>query len=339
VDRTVLTAETPRDDSRTVIEGPVETARPGLLARSLAYVQAHPVQVSLFGGYLTALVLVIRRGGVFYDRERLGLWLGAAMLILVAGRGSASVVRVLRDWSLFVFLFVGYDLTRGAADNLWNGHYHITEPITVEKLLFWGEVPTVWLQDRLFDATHVPWWEAIVGVTYMTHFFVVYVITAVLYVRSRDRWARWTISLVTTTVLGLIGFALYPMAPPWMAAQRHDELPPVERIGTRGLTVLELDFAQRLWQHGSKMVNTVAAMPSLHAGYSMLVTAFFLPRVRSTWVRALLIAYPLVMMFTLAYGGEHYVIDVLAGWAIALVGIWFGGWARDRWLERHAAVP
>ena len=33
----------------------------------------------------------------------------------------------------------------------------------------------------------------------------------------------------------------------------------------------------------------------------------------------MLVAYPLVMAFTLVYTAEHYVIDILLGWALAAV--------------------
>jgi hypothetical protein len=57
----------------------------------------------------------------------------------------------------------------------------------------------------------------------------------------------------------------------------------------------------------------------------MFLAVFFLPRVSRRW-RPLLFAYPLVMMFTVLYCGEHYLIDVLAGWGyvlatFALVGV------------------
>jgi membrane-associated phospholipid phosphatase len=41
-------------------------------------------------------------------------------------------------------------------------------------------------------------------------------------------------------------------------------------------------------------------------------------RVNRGW-RPLLVAYPLVMAFTLVYTAEHYVVDILLGWALAAV--------------------
>ena len=62
--------------------------------------------------------------------------------------------------------------------------------------------------------------------------------------------------------------------------------------------------------------NNVAAMPSLHAAYALLVV-LFLWRLSPWWVRPLLALYPPAMAFSLVYGGEHYIVDCVAGWAYA----------------------
>jgi len=87
----------------------------------------------------------------------------------------------------------------------------------------------------------------------------------------------------------------------------------------------------------SSLVNTVAAMPSLHAAYPFMLLLFFW---RSGWaVRAGLGAYTLAMAFALVYGGEHFVADILAGWALAALA--FGvvdGLRRARRRQQRAAV-
>ncbi len=47
---------------------------------------------------------------------------------------------------------------------------------------------------------------------------------------------------------------------------------------------------------------------------------FLWNRMHRGW-RPLLVAYPLVMAFTLVYTAEHYVIDILSGWALAVAVI------------------
>jgi membrane-associated phospholipid phosphatase len=48
----------------------------------------------------------------------------------------------------------------------------------------------------------------------------------------------------------------------------------------------------------------------------MLLLLFFWPA--GWWVRGALAAYTLAMGWTLVYGGEHFVLDIVAGWALAL---------------------
>jgi membrane-associated phospholipid phosphatase len=52
----------------------------------------------------------------------------------------------------------------------------------------------------------------------------------------------------------------------------------------------------------------------------MMLALFFWSRAR-WWVRALLVTYAVAMGLTLVYTGEHYVVDVLVGWAYAAVSV------------------
>ena len=92
----------------------------------------------------------------------------------------------------------------------------------------------------------------------------------------------------------------------------------VERIVGRGWGKLNLHTASALLDQGQASVNLVAAVPSLHAGLTLAIAAFLWNRVHRGW-RPLLAAYVIVMAFTLVYTAEHYVIDILLGWALAAV--------------------
>ena len=61
--------------------------------------------------------------------------------------------------------------------------------------------------------------------------------------------------------------------------------------------------------------NGVAAMPSLHASFALIVPAFFLPWIKPKWLKALVLVFPVIMLTSLVYLGEHWVIDGLVGWA------------------------
>jgi membrane-associated phospholipid phosphatase len=90
--------------------------------------------------------------------------------------------------------------------------------------------------------------------------------------------------------------------------------------------------AAALFPHGNAVVNEIAAMPSLHAAYPMLLLLFFW-RAASRRLRAVLACYVPAMAFSLVYLGEHFVIDELAGWGCA-IAVYFAG---SRLLDRREA--
>lgn len=105
------------------------------------------------------------------------------------------------------------------------------------------------------------------------------------------------------------------------------------RISTLGWDYLHLDLAGQLTVVGQQGSNPVAAMPSLHAGCSLLVALFFWPLANTVW-RAVLVGYVMLMAVTLVYTGEHYVVDVVAGWATAGLAIAVGAA-----VGRHRSTP
>jgi hypothetical protein len=118
-----------------------------------------------------------------------------------------------------------------------------------------------------------------------------------------------------------------------MQSSQDGAHPWVERIVGRGWGALDLHSATALLDAGQASVNLVAAIPSLHAGMTAAIAAFLWHRVHRGW-RPLLVAYVLIMAFTLVYTAEHYVVDILLGWAFAALVIFalnrFDAWRAAR---------
>ena len=106
----------------------------------------------------------------------------------------------------------------------------------------------------------------------------------------------------------------------------------IERIVGRGWGKLNMHTASALLDSGQAKVNLVAAIPSLHAAMTLAIAAFLWHRVHRGW-HPLLVAYVLVMAFTLVYTAEHYVIDILLGWALAAVVMVAIKWFKSRRAE------
>lgn len=266
--------------------------------------------------------------GFPFDREQVLLWI---VLFLVVGtygseRGGA---RVIRDWLPLAAFLVLYDLSRGVADDV-GMPLHVTPQIRADEILFFGEIPTVWLQERLYIAGEVQWWESIVSIIYVSHFIVPFLVAGILWYRSREAWVGYIRRFLTVSYAGVITYILIPAAPPWWAA-REGEIPPIESTVIRGWDVLGLGVAGKILEKGKTSVNEVAAVPSLHAAFAFLVAVFLWSRVSAKW-RPVLALYAVAMVFTLVITGEHYVVDAILGWAYVLAA--HAGW--NRWEARRA---
>jgi hypothetical protein len=301
--------------------------------------------------------------GFAFNRELLLLYICTGLAAASIGQGR-RVLFVVRDWLPFALVLAAYDLSRGAATligrpTLW--HWQAD----ADRWLFFGTMPTVWLQERL-KQPHPPWWEVVISTVYMSFFILPYIVAGVLWLRDRDEWKRFVRLFVGLSFAALAIYALLPAAPPWAAArctpddvaggpsdprcmfgsargvpdggllgamQTHQEGAHdwIERIVGRGWGKLNLHSASALIDQGQASVNLVAAIPSLHAGLTLAVAAFLWRRVHRGW-HPLMVAYVLVMAFTLVYTAEHYVIDILLGWALGAVMVA----ALNRWVSRRS---
>ncbi|HET6832098.1 MAG TPA: phosphatase PAP2 family protein [Solirubrobacterales bacterium] len=288
------------------------------------------------GAYIAATVALISFTGILLARESIFLWLLVGVLAVSFADVRGFARGVIFDWLPFYVILVAYDLLRG-----YVGHSPLFEPyflpqIDADRLLFGDTVPTVWLQERLYEVGQLPWYDFASWAVYLTHYFVVFVVAAYLWRVSRPRFLEFRAMVLTLSIAAFLTYALVPAAPPWMASD-HGLIGSVARVPGSVWTELGVAPAASIWDKGTSLYNPVAALPSLHAAFPMLLLCVFWRS--GTPARALGIAYVLAMGWTLVYGGEHYVFDVLLGWTYA-VAVYFGvRWVRARWSDRRARAP
>jgi hypothetical protein len=254
------------------------------------------------------------------------------LILLVPAIALGVWRRYLVDWVPFIGLMLVYEYVRGWAwlvnDTWWHRAPFVTPMIDVDRFLFFGHVPNEVVQRALWTG-HLTWFDHVVGSFDHAHFFVPPTLLFLIWLERRDLFYRCALTLVVVSFAGAIVFFLFPAAPPWLASQLHHGID-VVRIGaiegdSNGLPQGRSILTRRLH------VNPVAAVPSLHAAYALLTFMFaYAWRRRVGLVFAL---YPLTMWFTIIYLGDHYVSDILAGVAFALVGWWAVGrlpWFRPK---------
>ena len=254
-------------------------------------------------------------GGALHQVRRILLPLGA---VLLAYGLAAAINQPLRD------------RIRPGATNHLGLPLHVVEPVRVDEFVF-GTLPTTWLQQRLSDPFGPHWYDAAVALVYASHFVAIPLVAMVLWRWARPRFGAWIGCVGLLVAVGTAVYILYPMAPPWIAADLG-LTGPAHRISGIGWDYLGLTGVGDLLDAAQASSNPVAAMPSMHAAAAALVTAFFWAGTR-WWGRLALALYPVAMGFALVYTAEHYVVDVLAG-ILAAVAVVV---ARSRWPARRAA--
>ncbi|AUY51252.1 phosphatase PAP2 family protein [Streptomyces sp. CB01881] len=277
--------------------------------------------------YLLALVWYLRAYGLPYSNDVVFCWLIGALLAAAvhSGHGRRGFLLVLRDWVPVMAAVWAYSLLRGyGAHTPWAPHWR--PQLRADELLGLGETWTVRLQHGLYTPGSPHWYDYAAVTVYMSHFFLVFVVLTVLWRRRHDRFRQLLTCYLVLTFAGFATYLLFPADPPWLTSQ-EGHMPALTRVVSDVLTESGLQRAGSIFENGSRFANDVAAMPSLHSAYPAMLLFFFWP-MSTRWVRALLVAYPLAMAFTLVYGAEHFIVDIFAGWAYAAAVVFGARWLR-----------
>ncbi|MFJ3935925.1 bifunctional glycosyltransferase 87/phosphatase PAP2 family protein [Streptomyces parvus] len=142
------------------------------------------------------------------------------------------------------------------------------------------------------------------------HFIVPLTILGVLYVRrpADYRWVRSSIGFAT--LLALVGFWLYPLAPPRL-------MPGLGFIDTvHGVQ----DFAKPDYGTLTTVTNQYAAMPSLHFGWSLWCGVVIVMLAPKLWMKALGLLHPLFTIAAIVATANHWVLDAVGGALVVAAG-------------------
>jgi PAP2 superfamily len=283
--------------------------------------------------YAVALGITLWADGLPVSRERLLMWILLGLLALSLTNVFGWARSVVLEWIPFAFILWVYDLLRGQADGLFFDT-HVLPQLRVDEIMFGGTAPTVTLQQDLWDGfSQIHWYDYATWLVYVSYFVGTYVVAAFLWWVNRPLFRRYVVMVSLLALMGFTTYALFPAAPPWMASELG-ALEPTERsIGIISGHIPILDV-NTLFEKGAEYSNAVAAVPSLHAAYTLLIT-LVLWRLAPRWGRVLLALYPWAMAFALVYTAEHYFSDILLGWIYCVVAFVVVNHVADRLAERR----
>jgi membrane-associated phospholipid phosphatase len=199
---------------------------------------------------------------------------------------------------------------------------HIDYPIDVDRVLGWGQLPTLRLQRALAKVdsdSGQPRWQTLDKILVWTHwawFMIPHGSLAYILVRRPEKFPRAAVMTYAVFDLGASVYWLAPTAPPWYAASLAGR----EDHGTRDVRRMMVEYGEHFWGDGWGPLysvlggNPLAAMPSLHFATSLM--AALLLAETGPLAGALAASYTAALGFALVYLGEHYAVDLLAGAAL-----------------------
>ena len=226
---------------------------------------------------------------------------------------SAGSGRLPKGWgdlflqfTLFLVVYQGYQVVRGFADGKADVAFaHGEWVIGLERSL--GTFFEPGFQQALLSHQ---WVIDIANWAYFnTHFVVTVGFLAWLYLFRNEHFYFVRNMFMVAMVLALVGYALFPTAPPRM----FPEYGFTDTIAT--FTGIEQDANTK----GSFLVNAYAAVPSMHVAFSLMIAAPAVALVSSASARLLWSVYPLFVFFVITVTANHYWFDAAAGAAVACV--------------------
>jgi len=155
----------------------------------------------------------------------------------------------------------------------------------------------------------VPGLAGLLGFAYLAfHILVTGGVLVWVYRAHRAKFALLRTTLVVSTAIALVGYVLYPAAPP-----RLSGLGFADTVTEHAHVNLSSDFLGSFY-------NPIAAVPSLHFGYAFIVGVAVAALARRRAVRLAGAAYPALMLFIIVATGNHFLFDAFAGGVVAVAG-------------------
>jgi hypothetical protein len=209
------------------------------------------------------------------------------------------------ELAALALLYGAYELVRGFGGDDWDAALANTHDIVAleQRLSVYGE-------RAVQEWTHgIPGLPGVLGILYIALHFAATTFALVWVHRTRrESFPLFRTTLIAATALALVGYVLYPAAPPRLAGQGFADTV-TEHAGLN----LSSDLLGSLY-------NPIAAVPSLHFGYALLVGVAVAALARNPAVRLAGAVYPAVMLFVIVATGNHFLFDAAAGGVVTVAG-------------------
>jgi hypothetical protein len=210
---------------------------------------------------------------------------------------------LLRQIVLFVGAFLLYDLVRGLVDNgnLYKPFGDAMRIINLERAVHIFVEPSInaWVQNKHVLIDIADW-------TYLNgHFFVTLGVLTFIYLRRNPSFYFVRNTLMVAMGIALVGYWLYPTAPPWMMREWGftDSISAFVTGGSGSVAS----------GPGSAFLNFYAAVPSMHVCFAAIIGITMARLVSRRPAKVAWCVYPVLVTFVVVATANHYFTDVFLG--------------------------
>ncbi len=223
-------------------------------------------------------------------------------------------------FSIFIVYWIVYDSMR-ILPNYEVSYVHIQEPYTIEKALFGIKVNNILLTPNEFFAIyHNKFLDLLSGLFYINWVPIPLAFGVYLFLKDKFLFTRFALVFFLVNIFGFIIYYIYPAAPPWYVDFYGFDL----HIGVLGNSARLARFDEIIGipifaNIYNKNANVLAAMPSLHATYPLIVLFYVIKKGLGWMINGLFVLFMLGIWFAAVYTNHHYIIDLLVGIFLTLV--------------------
>ncbi|WP_392670013.1 phosphatase PAP2 family protein [Streptomyces sp. LN785] len=164
------------------------------------------------------------------------------------------------------------------------------------------------------------------------HFIVTIGVLVWLFRCHPGRYAAARLALFATTGVALLGYYLYPLAPPRLMRGGHF----VDTV------LVHHTWGSMASGNFKNMSNQYAAMPSMHIGWSLWCGLTVFALASAPWARILGLLYPATTLIVIVSTANHFWLDAAGGMTCLAFGYtvayaWYG--ALPHHLPKRVAAP
>ncbi len=229
--------------------------------------------------------------------------------------------RFILGFSIFIIFWVIYDSMR-IIPNYEISRVHIKEPYNFEKLLFGiKHNENILTPNEYFNQNNNKILDFLSGFFYINWMPVPIGFGIYLYIKDKYMFLKYSMAFLFINLLGFCIYYLYPAAPPWYVDFYGFDLKivPGNRAGLERFDeLIGIPVFANIY---NKNANVLAAIPSLHSAYPVVVLYYSVKKHLSLYLKIIFSIFMLGIWFSAVYSSHHYIVDVLAGIVLAIIGL------------------